>query len=684
MADRSPRAWFVALFRTVVPIVCLLAGGCTDNPTSSTGGANVAPPLQGICGFSPSQTQASMAVDWVGGSVTVPVTASAGCAWSAESKDEFVTISSGSAGTGDGTVTIAVAANTGGARSATVVIAGVPVTITQQAAPCAFALSGDTHRTFPASGGAGAITLAVTQGAGCAWTVTGLPGFVTVTSSAAGTGAGTVTFTVAANTGAGRSATFTIAAQTVTVNQDGVSPCTFAVSPTTVPVGPAGGSQTVSVTTQPACNWTAASADAFVTVTAGASGSGSGPVTLAVANNTGAARTATVKVAGLSVTVTQDAVAPAPDPPAPTPPAPPPPPPPPPPPTPVPCTFAVSPTAVHAGAASSSQTATVATQPSCGWTAVSNAPFITVTAGASGSSNGTVTFTVAANTGGARSGTLTIAGQAVTVTQDAIVCSFTLSATTVSVGAGGGSVPITVTTQPTCSWTAATNASFITLASGAGGTGNGTATFTVAPNAGGGAARTGTVTVAGQTVTVNQAAVSSCAYEVTGPTEKVPSSGGQVTVTVKTALSCSCTAQSGVPFITVTSGASGAGPGTVTALVAPNTGPARTGALKVAGAEVVVSQAAGTRQPALNGAAAFDPVASRVPTDALTEVSFRVGRRSTRARSLHGVHIDATARLLPPDVPTHGGRANIGVREQSDRARRSHQLNEVVARTDTD
>jgi hypothetical protein len=44
-----------------------------------------------------------------------------------------------------------------------------------------------------------------------------------------------------------------------------------------------------------------------------------------------------------------------------------------------------------------------------------------VTAGASGTGNGTVSFTVAANTGAARSGTLTIGGQTFTVTQAAPV-----------------------------------------------------------------------------------------------------------------------------------------------------------------------------------------------------------------------------------------------------------------------
>ena len=64
----------------------------------------------------------------------------------------------------------------------------------------------------------------------------------------------------------------------------------------------------------------------------------------------------------------------------------------------------------------------VTTMAGCAWTAVSNTTnptWLTITSGASGSGNGSVTFTVAANTGAQRMGTLTIAGQTFTVTQGA-------------------------------------------------------------------------------------------------------------------------------------------------------------------------------------------------------------------------------------------------------------------------
>jgi catechol 2,3-dioxygenase-like lactoylglutathione lyase family enzyme len=67
----------------------------------------------------------------------------------------------------------------------------------------------------------------------------------------------------------------------------------------------------------------------------------------------------------------------------------------------------------------------------CDWTAVSNSDFITVNSGATGNGTGAVGFTVAPNaTGAARTGTLTVAGQTVTITQDAAPVAAADAATT--------------------------------------------------------------------------------------------------------------------------------------------------------------------------------------------------------------------------------------------------------------
>ncbi|MGH9943651.1 MAG: Calx-beta domain-containing protein, partial [Pyrinomonadaceae bacterium] len=63
---------------------------------------------------------------------------------------------------------------------------------------------------------------------------------------------------------------------------------------------------------------------------------------------------------------------------------------------------------------------TVSAPPGCAWTATSNAPWLSVTAGVSGSGTGRVRYSVTANTTSAtRIGTLTVAGLTYTVTQTA-------------------------------------------------------------------------------------------------------------------------------------------------------------------------------------------------------------------------------------------------------------------------
>jgi hypothetical protein len=147
-------------------------------------------------------------------------------------------------------------------------------------------------------------------------------------------------------------------------------------------------------------------------------------------------------------------------------------------------------------------TVEVQTTNACTWTASSNASWITVTSGASGTGDGRVGYLVLPNAGGSRSGTLTIAGQTFTVTQPALTCSYTVSPNNLKVESRAGSASISVSTSSTCTWTASSNASWITVTSGASGTGNGTVTVSYTANTG--KDRKGTLTVAGRTVTIEQ------------------------------------------------------------------------------------------------------------------------------------------------------------------------------------
>ena len=87
---------------------------------------------------------------------------------------------------------------------------------------CTFVID-PTSTNVAVGGGTGSVS--VTAGAGCGWTATSNdPSWLTVTSGSPGSGNGTLGYSVAANTGDARTGTITIAGQTFTVNQAGLSP----------------------------------------------------------------------------------------------------------------------------------------------------------------------------------------------------------------------------------------------------------------------------------------------------------------------------------------------------------------------------------------------------------------------------------------------------------------------------
>jgi hypothetical protein len=167
------------------------------------------------CIFSLSPTSATIAQGGAAGSVTV--TATAGCAWTAVSNNTgFLTITSGASGTGNGTVNYSVTANTGGARTGTMTIAGQTFTITQPG-PCSFTLT-PTSASVGASSGSGNVAVTVTPST-CSWTAASNSSFIGVTGGSSGTGNGTVSYSFTANTGAARTGTLTIGGLTFTLSQ---------------------------------------------------------------------------------------------------------------------------------------------------------------------------------------------------------------------------------------------------------------------------------------------------------------------------------------------------------------------------------------------------------------------------------------------------------------------------------
>ena len=91
-------------------------------------------------------------------------------------------------------------------------------------------------------------------------------------------------------------------------------------------------------------------------------------------------------------------------------------------------------------------------------------------------------------------------------------CTYTFSPSANGFAATSALGAVTVTpSSSSCSWTAASNASWITITSGSSVTGSGTVTYSVAANTTG-STRTGTMTVAGSTITVTQTGFNAALY----------------------------------------------------------------------------------------------------------------------------------------------------------------------------
>lgn len=423
---------------------------------------------------------ASASFTAVGGEGRVRVTTQDGCEWTAAGGAAWTQITNGR-GTGSGEARYLVIANTTtSARSTTLTIGGQSHSVTQQAAVPACTYSIDPQsRTFAAAGGDGSVT--VSTQAGCAWTASGAPTWITV-NGGQGTGPGQFSYTVQANAGtSARSGGITVGGQTHAVTQDAAAPtCTYSLQPGSQNFSAAGGEGRVTVMTQPGCTWSASSGAPWATVST-PTGTGQADVVYNVqANSTTSTRSTTISVGGQAHTVTQDAAAPT-------------------------CTYSVQPTSQNFAAGGGSGQFNVVTQAGCSWSAASAASWATVTT-PGGTGPGAVSYTVQPNSATtARQTTIAVNGAAHGVTQDAAqpppVCSYSIDSTSRQFSASGGEGVVRVTTGPSCAWSASSPVSWITMGS-SGGTGSGEVRYTVAPNSDDD--RQATLTIAGQSHLVEQ------------------------------------------------------------------------------------------------------------------------------------------------------------------------------------
>jgi sugar lactone lactonase YvrE len=216
------------------------------------------------------------------------------------------------------------------------------------------------------------------------------------------------------------------------------------------------------------------------------------------------------------------------------------------------------------------------------FTPTNNTTWLTI----AGATNGVVTFNFSTNYGALRVATISLLDQSLLVTQAGPLLILSQTNFQEEPPSGTNSLVLSVNVVPV-PWTNTANVSWLHLLTApvisSGCTTNVVFSFDANP----GAARTGTLTVAGQTVTVTQAALA-CFLGATNLVEG-PASGNDSVVLEVTDNSAAWTASANVSWLHLP--ASGAGSTNFIFAFERNTGAARSGTMTIAGLTLTVTQA---------------------------------------------------------------------------------------------
>jgi len=232
---------------------------------------------------------------------------SANVSWTATESLSWITVTGGSSGSNNGTVTYSVAANSAStSRSGSITVSGSGITrtftVNQEAVPSSLTISPSSRDHTSAAVSAQEIDVS----ANVSWAVAESLTWVTITGGATGSGNDTVTYSVAQNsetierfgiitvTGGGLTRSFT-------VNQE-AAPSSLTISPSSRDhTSAAVSAQEIDISAN--VSWAVTESLGWVTITGGATGSGNDTVTYSVAQNSETIeRSGTIMVSGGGIT----------------------------------------------------------------------------------------------------------------------------------------------------------------------------------------------------------------------------------------------------------------------------------------------------------------------------------------------------------------------------------------------
>ncbi len=226
--------------------------------------------------------------------------------WEALSNDAWITINSGSSGSGNGLVNYTVSASSGGFRTGTITIRGYcggnyiglheTFTVNQDGA---FLTIDPTFENIGAEGGNGSVSVY----SNLSWSVASSAPWITITSGSGGSNYGTVTYHVSANTG------YSPRTGTITVSGGGITRTLTVYQGVALKINPchrthAFGADTATISVE-STNWTATvtEGNTWLTVTAGGTGSGNGLIEYSLEQNTNEARVGIITISGGGLTL---------------------------------------------------------------------------------------------------------------------------------------------------------------------------------------------------------------------------------------------------------------------------------------------------------------------------------------------------------------------------------------------
>ena len=166
-------------------------------------------------------SEASQSFGFTGGAGEIRVSSSgSACRWDVISNNEWIVITSKNNFTGSGTVSFSVSKNPNAAgRTGTIAIAGQTFLINQSGTGCSYSIT-PLHQEFSQNAASGGINVATSPD--CHWSTQTFPSWVSITSGGRGSGNGTISFAVSANTGEpARAGNITIEGNSATVTQSG-------------------------------------------------------------------------------------------------------------------------------------------------------------------------------------------------------------------------------------------------------------------------------------------------------------------------------------------------------------------------------------------------------------------------------------------------------------------------------